>query len=242
MKAMFYRAKSFKRTLCGKWATSTATKVQMFDLSDGKICTTATTTTTATTASTPVKFVSYVGACVDGNGQRYPWCYNWAVSQDDCAATASASASAVGYEMVGSGATKGCSILYPFGQNVKQDIPCEQYNTGSFGPGFKGTGYPVGATPDTGYLRFAKAATTTTTATTASTPGWAPKFKAELKAAITECLKLSNDCSKGPHGPIGSWDVSAVLDMSYLFEYIPGADKFNADLSNWDVSSVTNMA
>ena len=106
-----------------------------------------------------MKFVSYVGGCVDGSGQRYPWCYNWAVSQDDCAATASASASAVGYMMVGSGATKGCSILYPFGQNVKQDIPCEQYNTGSFfGPsGFKGTGYPVGATPDTGYSCFAKA-------------------------------------------------------------------------------------
>ena len=113
---------------------------------------------------------------MDGNGQRYPWCYNWAVSQDDCAATASASASAVGYEMVGSGATKGCSILYPFGQNVKQDIPCEQYNTGSFGPsGFKGTGYPVGATPAKGYSCFAKTGYSKTTSTKA------------LRVAIDSC-------------------------------------------------------
>ena len=59
---------------------------------------------------------------------------------------------------------------------------------------------------------------------------------------------MSNDCSKGPHGPIGSWDVSDVTDMSYLFlsnignaNPLAGANKFNADLSKWVVSSVTNM-
>ena len=50
-----------------------------------------------------------------------------------------------------------------------------------------------------------------------------------------------------PHGPIGSWDVSAVTDMSGLFldistgNIVPGADKFNGDLSKWDVSRVADM-
>ena len=76
---------------------------------------------------------------------------------------------------------------------------------------------------------------------------WAPKSQEELKAAILECLKLSpTDCSKGPHGPIGSWDVSAVTDMNDLFvdanrDPVPGTDKFNGDVSNWDVSRVTRM-
>merc|ERR1719174_1190670 len=66
---------------------------------------------------------------------------------------------------------------------------------------------------------------------------------AELKAVITECVKTSTDCSKGPHGPIGSWDVSGVTDMSYLFidannDPLIGADKFNGDISKWDVSRV----
>ena len=60
---------------------------------------------------------------------------------------------------------------------------------------------------------------------------------------MSECLKLSSDCSKGPHGPIGSWDISAVTDMRDLFNHdvVPGANIFNSDISKWDVSSVTNM-
>merc|ERR1719174_2316071 len=81
--------------------------------------------------------------------------------------------------------------------------------------------------------------------TTTATKVFAPKSKGELEAAIRECLKQSTHCSKGPHGPIGSWDVSAVTDMSHLFTpgntLIPGADKFNGDISKWDVSSVTDM-
>jgi len=97
--------------------------------------------------------------------------------------------------------------------------------------------------------------TTTTTATAATITAqgtttvtvWAPTSRDKLQAAIIECLKLSpTDCSKGPHGPIGSWDVSAVTDTSWLFvdasrHPFPGANKFNGDLSKWDVSSVTNM-
>ena len=78
-----------------------------------------------------------------------------------------------------------------------------------------------------------------------------------------ECLKLSTNCAQGPRGPIGAWDIDAVTDMSDLFiindivesdsvdsnDYgpvsdpkpIPGADKFNGDLSKWDVVNVMNM-
>ena len=40
------------------------------------------------------------------------------------------------------------------------------------------------------------------------------------------------------YGPISSWDVSRVTDMSYMF---CKAYSFNGDLSNWDVSRVTDM-
>merc|ERR1719269_75033 len=64
----------------------------------------------------------------------------------------------------------------------------------------------------------------TTTTTTTTPKAFAPKSKSELKAVIVACTKASDfDCSKGPRGPIGSWDVSAVTDMSHLFN---GADKF----------------
>ena len=37
--------------------------------------------------------------------------------------------------------------------------------------------------------------------------------------------------------------MSAVTDMSQLFDvdHVPGANKFNGDISKWDVSSVTTM-
>merc|ERR1712238_543812 len=37
---------------------------------------------------------------------------------------------------------------------------------------------------------------------------------------------------------ISSWDVSSVTSMSGMFAY---ATKFNGDVSDWDVSSVTDM-
>ena len=77
----------------------------------------------------------------------------------------------------------------------------------------------------------------TPTHTTTATP------KGKLQAAIRQCLQLSSDCSKGPHGPIGSWDVSVLTDMSQMFnqDAVPGANKFAGDISDWDVSRVTTM-
>ena len=54
------------------------------------------------------------------------------------------------------------------------------------------------------------------------------------------CLKHTpkGDCSNGPHGPVGDWDVSNVADMSRMFSY---AKSFNSDLSKWDVANVKDM-
>ena len=41
------------------------------------------------------------------------------------------------------------------------------------------------------------------------------------------------------YGPIATWDVSGITDMSVLFY---GKTKFNADISNWDTSGVTDMS
>ena len=39
------------------------------------------------------------------------------------------------------------------------------------------------------------------------------------------------------NGDISNWDVSSVTDMSDMFS----ESQFNGDISNWDVSNVTNM-
>ena len=65
--------------------------------------------------------------------------------------------------------------------------------------------------------------------------------KDQLQSAVDECINISpiGDCSKGPHGSIQGWDVSAVTVMSATFL---GASAFNQDLSKWDVSAVTDMS
>ena len=55
---------------------------------------------------------------------------------------------------------------------------------------------------------------------------------------LSEALRL-NDASGGSRfGPIEDWDVSAVTDMSAMFEDVAA---FNGDLSAWDVSNVAKM-
>ena len=70
--------------------------------------------------------------------------------------------------------------------------------------------------------------------------GFPPQFRAELRIAIDDCIELSSDgdCSTGPHGPIGEWDVSRVTDMRGVFY---NSQSFNQSLSKWDVSRVTYM-
>ena len=41
------------------------------------------------------------------------------------------------------------------------------------------------------------------------------------------------------NGDISEWDVSSVVDMAYMFR---DAKSFNGEISNWDVSGVTSMA
>ena len=62
----------------------------------------------------------------------------------------------------------------------------------------------------------------------------------QLKSAVDTCLKTSSKgkCFKSPHGPIGTWDVSRVTDMSRMFAR---AKFFDRDLSKWDVSRVESM-
>ena len=74
-----------------------------------------------------------------------------------------------------------------------------------------------------------------------ATAAFGPQNTKELSKAVQECIKQSKigDCSAGLHGPIGSWDVSAVTDMGGMFA---GAIAFNQDLSAWDVAAVRDMS
>ena len=70
--------------------------------------------------------------------------------------------------------------------------------------------------------------------------GFPPQSRVELKRAVDKCIGLSpeGDCSTGPHGPIGDWDVSRVTDMNAMFHTLTS---FNQRLSTWDVSRVIDM-
>ena len=91
------------------------------------------------------------------------------------------------------------------------------------------------------------------------------RSRMELRSAVKAYLNFfpRGDCSKGPRGTIGDWDVSRVNDMSNIFAnarlFCGGVSKwdvsnvgdmygmfqsataFNGDISTWDVSKVTNM-
>jgi surface protein len=50
--------------------------------------------------------------------------------------------------------------------------------------------------------------------------------------------KFNNKSIIEKYGDISNWNVSNVTDMSYMFY----DSDFNRDISNWDVSNVTNMS
>ncbi|MFN8354778.1 MAG: BspA family leucine-rich repeat surface protein [Spirosomataceae bacterium] len=58
--------------------------------------------------------------------------------------------------------------------------------------------------------------------------------------SVTSMSHMFHGCSiLNSPANIGTWDVSTILDMSYLF---CNNLQFNQDISTWDVSHVTNMA
>ena len=60
-----------------------------------------------------------------------------------------------------------------------------------------------------------------------------PKTKEELKDLLKQLLE-----ERGNEGDFNDIDTSKIKDMSDLFYY---KNKFNGDISNWDVSNIINM-
>ena len=61
--------------------------------------------------------------------------------------------------------------------------------------------------------------------------------KSELKTAAQE-YNADPASAEGTYGPIDTWEVSSITDMSGLFS---GSEDFNADISSWSTSGVTSM-
>ena len=68
-------------------------------------------------------------------------------------------------------------------------------------------------------------------------PSYTFADKAALRAAIA-AYNANAASATATYGPISSWGVSAVTNMSGLFS---GLAQFNEDISSWDTSSVTDM-
>ena len=60
-----------------------------------------------------------------------------------------------------------------------------------------------------------------------------PKTEKELHYLLKQLIE-----ERGNEGDFNDIDTSEITDMSNLFDSM---DKFNGDISNWDVSNVTNM-
>ena len=64
---------------------------------------------------------------------------------------------------------------------------------------------------------------------------FAPSNKDELKATLQGYTDV---CADSDGHDINEWDVSRITDMEDLFK---GMENFNADISLWNTSSVTNF-
>merc|ERR1712106_583317 len=79
----------------------------------------------------------------------------------------------------------------------------------------------------------------------AASPSPFVAFTFTSKDSLLEAVK---DFNKKPakaekkYGPIATWDVSGITDMSYLFDITGAATTINADISDWDTSRVTDMS
>ena len=60
-----------------------------------------------------------------------------------------------------------------------------------------------------------------------------PKTKEELQDLLKQLVK-----ERGNEGNFNDINTSEITDMSGLFDNIDNKDKFNGDISNWDVSNV----
>ena len=60
-----------------------------------------------------------------------------------------------------------------------------------------------------------------------------PETKKELQDLLKQLIK-----ERGNEGDFNDIDTSKITDMSGLFDNIDNRDKFNGDISNWDVSNV----
>ena len=68
-------------------------------------------------------------------------------------------------------------------------------------------------------------------------PPYAFTTTAALKTAV-QAYNANPTAAIATYGPIVDWDVSAITDMSGLFYNL---QNFDADISNWNTSGVTNM-
>jgi uncharacterized protein (TIGR02145 family) len=68
-----------------------------------------------------------------------------------------------------------------------------------------------------------------------------PITDANIHEAVNTCLSthpVTGLCTDSEYGSITEWDVSSVTNMYDLFVF---KTQFNGDISSWDVSNVTNM-
>jgi len=66
---------------------------------------------------------------------------------------------------------------------------------------------------------------------------WQPQTIEELETAVNMWVN-DNETALATYGEINTWDISLMDELDSMFGY----PNFNDDISNWDVSNVTNMS